>query len=248
MKLNKFISTAFLPFFTLILFFVSCIILKVYPTRLIGAAFCHQIPSRSPAYNFPFCYRCCGLFFGILFGYITALLKRRNILIIPKTDIIFFFLSLFVFCTDILNSSKIPEIHIYKESIELRMISSFPLGFFLSEIVCIFLDFWDLLPKCLNKKTSRTLPYFLVGGLLSFYLTFNKNYFISLFSRILISTGTVIFVSSLYILLIFSIKSLKNKIIPIKTIINVGISLAILQITLFGYLHLRYIHFEHFFS
>ncbi len=248
MKSNRKSLTLYLQIISLFFFLISCIILKVSPTRLIGAAFCHQIPSRSPKYDFPFCYRCCGLFFGILFGYIISLFTKRKNYLFPNAEIFLFFLSLIIFCTDILNSSKIPNIHLYNESIEFRMISSFPLGYFLSIIICNLLVFWNIMPISITKEKVHEIPCFFVCGSISFYLTFNNNYFLSHFSRIIICLGSLIFLSSLYVLLIFSINSIRNKIIHVNTTIQAGFSLAILQVTLFGFLHLRYLHFEQFFS
>ncbi len=248
MKSNRKNLTLYLQLFSLFLFLMSCIILKVSPTRLIGAAFCHQIPSRSPKYDFPFCYRCCGLFFGILFGYIVALFTKKKKHLYPKAEIILFFLSLSLFCTDILNSSKIPNIHLYNESIEFRMISSFPLGYFLSIIICNLLAFWNIMPISINREKVYEIPCFFICGSISFYLTFNNNYFLSHFSRIIICLGSLIFLSSLYVLLIFSINSIMNKTVHVNFTIQAGFSLAILQVTFFGFLHLRFLHFEQIFS
>ena len=248
MESNRKKMILYLQLISSFFFLISCVILKVRPTQLIGAAFCHQIPSRSPKYDFPFCYRCSGLFFGILFGYIISLFTKKKKHLFPKTDIILFFLSFILFSTDILNSSKIPDVHLYNESIEFRMLSSFPLGYFLSTIICNLLAFWNIMPISIPQKKVYDIPCFFICGLISYYLTFNNNYFLSLFSRIIISLGAILFLSSLYVLLIFSIKSLRNRNIHVASALQAGFSFAILQVTLFGFLHLRYIHFEQIFT
>lgn len=231
------------------IFFSTCLVLHVSPSKLVGAAFCHQIPSRSPAYDFPFCYRCSGLFFGIFFGSITGVFSQRNKLFLSKTEILLLFLSLILFFTDILNSSKIPEIHFYKESVMVRMLSSFPLGFTLSGTVFHILDYLNMIHR--SKKglyPSAVLIIFITGGFLSYVFIFTHNQFLSICSRIILSTSAAVFLSCLYGILIYGIKSLHNHNISIFSITAKGISAALIHITLFGFLHLRFINFTQIFS
>lgn len=49
----------------------------------IGFAFCHQIPARTPqfaGFSCPLCYRCSGLFFGILSGFLILFRMRFSLL------------------------------------------------------------------------------------------------------------------------------------------------------------------------
>ena len=238
-----------LPLLFSAIFFFVCLVLHVSPSKLVGAAFCHQIPSRSPSHDFPFCYRCCGLFFGIFFGTITGMFSRKNKQFVSKTEILLLFLSLVLFFTDILNSSKIPEIHFYKESVMLRMISSFPLGFTLSGTVFHILDYLNMIHR--TKKGIHPLVVFfifVISGILSYYLIFTQNLFLSICSRIMLGTAAVVFLSCLYGILFYGIKTLQNQNIPIHSIVAKGISAALLHITLFGFLHLRFINFAQFLS
>ena len=240
-------SLIFLPLLFSAIFFLVCLVLHVSPSKLVGAAFCHQIPSRSPVYNFPFCYRCCGLFFGIFFGSITGVFSKKNKHFLSKTEIILLFLSLILFFTDILNSSKIPEIHFYKESVMARMLSSFPLGYTLSKTVFHILDYLNIIHR--SKTGFRPLDSFLLfitGGLISYNLIFSQNLFLSICSRIMLSASAAAFLSCLYGILIFGIKTLHNQNNSIFSIAAKGISAALLHITLFGFLHLRFINFAQF--
>ncbi|MBQ4511836.1 MAG: DUF2085 domain-containing protein [Anaerolineaceae bacterium] len=242
-------SLIFLPLLFSAIFFLVCLVLHVSPSKLIGAAFCHQIPSRSPAYDFPFCYRCSGLFFGIFFGSIAGVFSQKNKQFLSKIEILLLFLSLILFFADILNSSKIPDIYFYKESVIGRMISSFPLGFTLSGTVFHILDYLNLIHR--SKKGLHPLAAFLVfitGGLISYFFIFTQNLFLSICSRIMLSTGAAAFLSCLYGILIYGIKTLQNQNISIYSIAEKGISAALLHITLFGFLHLRFINFAQFLS
>ena len=120
---------------TVFVFALCCILLHSSPDRLIGAAFCHQIPGRSPAFSFPFCYRCSGLFSGVFCGLAVFLISGGEKKLFSVKQMLFFGLSLIVFLLDILNSSKFPFFRLYPETVGIRFLSAYPLGFSLALLI-----------------------------------------------------------------------------------------------------------------
>ena len=119
----------------LLSFSLLCILLKIHPDRLIGAAFCHQIASRSPSPNFPFCYRCCGLFFGITWAILSRSIIKRDRRVFSAGEIALFFFSFVLFISDIANTSPYIGFRLYTDQPATRFLSAFPFGFSLAEII-----------------------------------------------------------------------------------------------------------------
>ena len=230
------------------LFTLCCCFLKVSPDRLTGAAFCHQIPARSPAFDFPFCYRCSGLFFGIFFGLLTSCLTGNGEKHFSRQILAAYTVSIILFILDILNSSKFPVFHIYPEKVSYRFLSAFPLGYCTARLIASIIKS-VVFPKSSNQK-NNTIPDLLLffgSSGLSFLMIFHENYPVSIVSRIILGTAAVVFLSCLYAILIKCHALWRNKTYERSSIFCAGLSCALLQISLFGFLHLRFLPFEQFF-
>lgn len=247
--MKKMHRTAFVFLLTAaVLFTLCCCFLKVSPDRLTGAAFCHQIPARSPAFDFPFCYRCSGLFFGIFFGLLTSCFTGTGEKLFSRQILAAYTISIIFFILDILNSSKFPVFHIYPEKVSYRFLSAFPLGYCTARLIASIIKS-VVLQKSSNPK-NNTIPelllFFGTSGL-SFLLIFHENYPVSILSRIILGAAAVIFLSCLYAILIKCHALWRNKTCEGSGIFCAGLSCALLQISLFGFLHLRFLPFEQFF-
>ena len=230
------------------LFIFCCFFLKVSPDRLTGAAFCHQIPDRSPAFDFPFCYRCSGLFSGIFFGLLTSCFTESSDKLFSRQILAAYAVSIVLFLLDILNSAKFPVFHIYPEKVSYRFLSAYPLGYVTARLIAAIMKY-ILLPypsKSTNKGTFDFLMFFGTSGL-SFLLVFTEKYPVSFLSRIILGATAVIFLSCLYAILIKCYALWRNKAFERNNIICSGLSCALLQISLFGFLHLRFLPFDQFF-
>ena len=246
---NKNKTLFFLNMIMLLLFIISCILLHTSPDRLTAAAFCHQIPSRSSEYDFPFCYRCSGLFGGICFGWAAAVFCRKSNKLFSPLEILTFFVSASLFLIDILNSSKFSGFSIYPETVKFRLLSAYPLGFMIIQII------WRVFSRWLNDSVSqkRIAGSFKVllmpaGGILTYIFIFSHNYVLSLIFRNMLAISAVALLTILYTLLILCIIELKNHKSRVLSALSVGFIFAMLHIILFGGIHIRFIHFDQFFS
>lgn len=234
---------------SMILFTAVCIFLRTDPVRLIGAAFCHQIPGRSPAFSFPFCYRCSGLFSGVLCSEIVFLLCEKQKKLLIKRSIVLFVVSLAVYFLDILNSSKFPDVRIYTETVTMRFLSSYPLGFSLGMIILqVLFYFYPVLVFGSIRSHFGKIILMIVGWIISYGCVFSGFYPLSIFLRILLGFACFVFLCSLYSILIFCIVSLKNREFRIHDVFFIGLALAFFHTALLGGLHLRFLHFELLFS
>ena len=234
---------------SMILFVCVCLFLHVSPFRLIGAAFCHQIPSRSPDFHFSFCYRCAGLFSGVFCGLAASMIWNYEKKLLPTKSICFFTFSLLLFITDILNSSKFPMIHLYPERVNFRFLSAFPLGFSLSRIIMQIFRYWFHIKNAFQINNSIIkLISFVLFAVLSYILIFSHVELLSVISEILLSIGCIVFLSLLYMILFFCISLLRNKQADKTSAMLAALSLSFFHITCFGGIHIRYFHFEQLFS
>lgn len=235
--------TILFPIFAIALFTVLCIVLKTTPDRLIGAAFCHQLASRSPEHHFPFCYRCCGLFSGITFGMIWYLLICRSRKVFSARALILFAAAFLLFITDILNSTTLLNIDWYPESEKFRLLSAFPIGFFLTGIITPALHYF--LSKE-NRAQGNTIGifYFLCTWGISYVLIFGNSRILLETARILLCCGSLCFLVLLYCILVHCAAALKHKPCGLKPAIQLAVFAAFLQICLFGTLHILFIPFD----
>lgn len=250
MHLMKIIYRSSFRFFltAVLLFAICCCFLRVSPDRLTGAAFCHQIPARSPAFDFPFCYRCSGLFFGIFFGLLISCFTRGGDKLFSRQILAAYAVSIILFILDILNSSKFPVFHIYTETVRLRFLSSYPLGYFTAQLIASIIKYLFIPnPSKPTKNKFFDILKFIGTSGLSFLMVFSENYPVSLLSRIMLGAAAVIFLSFLYAILSKCYALWQNKTYERFSIICSALSCALLQISLFGFLHLRFLPLEQFF-
>lgn len=229
------------------LFIFFCVYLKVSPDRLTGAAFCHQIPARSPAFGFPFCYRCSGLFFGIFFSLLTSCLTGRSDKLVSRSLLAAYFVSILLFLLDILNSSKFPGFHVYPEQVSYRFLSAYPLGYFTARLIASIVKYilGTTPSRSAGNRITGLILFFISAGL-SYSAIFIESYPVSLISQITLSLTAVAFLSCLYAILIKCFFLWRNKANNSLSMAAAGSSCALLQIALFGFLHLRFLPFEQF--
>lgn len=229
------------------LFLFSCVYFQVSPDRLTGAAFCHQIPARSPAFGFPFCYRCSGLFFGIFFGLSASCLTGRSDKLFSRSLLTAYVVSILLFLLDILNSSKFPLFHVYTEKVSYRFLSAYPLGYCTAQLIASIIKY-ILVPIPSRSAGNRIteLILFFLSAELSYSAIFFENYAVSLISRIILAAAAITFISCLYAILFKCFSLWRNKadnsVYPLIT----GLACALLQISFIGFLHLRFLPFEQF--
>lgn len=89
---------------------------------------------------------------------------------------------------------------------------------------------------------------FVLFAVLSYIFIFSHVELLSVISEILLSIGCIVFLSLLYMILVFCISLLRNKQADKTSAMLAALSLAFFHITCFGGIHIRYLHFEHLFS
>ena len=228
----------------LTLFIALCCFLRTSPDKLIGAAFCHQIPSRSPSPDFPFCYRCMGLFCGIFFGSLYSIILRISGRFFSKFEIFMFILTLLLFLTDIVNKTAFFGIRIYSDNAEFRFFSAFPLGY---TLVCLLFPIYLYLYEFKNTAGSgRILWFFCImaaGCLISWISAFRTGAAGLWFTRIFTVAGSLGFVFVLYCILVKCAAIVLKKECHFRTASLTAFFLTLLQICLLGGIHLALIRF-----
>jgi len=236
--------------FAVLCFGLACFFLHETPSHFIGAAFCHQIPARSPSVGFPFCFRCSGLFFGIFWGNLLYFLRTGEKLFQPA-EVILFFASFALFTTDILNSSKFSFFSLYTETTLMRFLSSWPLGFMISQFIMnafTYLSKYSASHIVKTKIGNILLPFtVIICVFLSALMTFSTNSLILGLTGSFLSASCVVFLSLICSILIMCIHLLKNRKIHTGTSLIFGFSLALIYITVISTVHNMFFDFEHFF-
>ena len=224
-------------------FIILCVLLKTTPDRLIGAAFCHQIASRSPAPDFPFCYRCCGMFYGIFWGLLAGFVAKQNRLI-SSSSFIMFAVSVIVFLMDAANSSVYLNIHWYPDKPVLRFFSAFPFGFFLACIlVPAFISLFEI-QTGRDYAAAVKLMIMIGTGVLSGVMLFYAGIPGLYLSRFIIVSGSFIFIVILYSILIKCINLLRNKTVLNAAVILTAFFSAAIHVCCLGGIHLAFFHFD----
>lgn len=219
-------------------FIAVCWIFHTDPSTFIGAAFCHQISSRSPGYGFPFCYRCSGMFSGIFFGILSFYIFPENKKLLDKTRLTIFTAAFFIFLLDAVNSSSFIPISLYKESEIGRFLSAYPFGYSLSLIVIpVFLFIFDT--EYIRPKPGpfKRFLFFSLTGFLSWLFIFSNNRILSGLFRIPVCAGSLFLLCILWMILCKCAASLTKKNRENKIYFSAGISLALLQVTVIGSAH-----------
>lgn len=226
------------------LFLAVCLLLKTYPDRLIGAAFCHQIASRSPSPDFPFCYRCSGLFFGITWSSLSRLVMKNDQEIFTFGKIALFLCSFILFLADIVNTSPYIGLRWYADQPVTRFLSAFPLGFSLAGIIMSV--FCGLFTPLVNGhfSVSADLLFMTASWIFSWLMLFRTGSFGMILARLMITVGSFVFVMILYSILIKCIVLLKNSNGSSRSIILLGCFSAFCQVSILGAIHIMLLHFE----
>ncbi|MBQ6509962.1 MAG: DUF2085 domain-containing protein [Flexilinea sp.] len=228
-----------------ILFIILCLCLNTPPDRLIGAAFCHQLPSRSPAPDFPFCFRCAGMFSGILWSILFSYLSERRGKLFEKRLITAFAAAFLLFMLDIINTTGYIPIRLYEEREEIRFLSSFPLGYMLVRLMAgIWLYFFDGFKIKEILRTSYSLPFLLVTSAVSFLIIFHGTAFLLHGFGYFLAVGSLFFLLILYSILIRCVAILKNRSYPDRMILLSALFIVFIQIGLLGGLHIRFLPSE----
>ena len=176
------------------------------------------------------------------------MLGRRKEKLFPVSEMIFLLVSLLIFVLDILNSSKFGGVRLYPETVQYRMLSAYPLGCFLSQTIYSIAGKWLKVPR-LNKISGifGNIILFLSGIGLCCVFLFSHVYALSLVSRILTGSACLLYLSLLYMIVICCFAELRGRYIHRKNVFFSGTGCAIIQITVIGFLHLKFIRFEQFF-
>lgn len=233
--------------FGAIFFIVLCVVLHTAPDRLIGAAFCHQLPSRSPSSAFPFCFRCAGLFSGICWSILFSLCSKSGEKLFEGKTIAAFAAVFLLFMLDIVNTTEFIPLHWYDEKPEIRFLSSFPLGFTLARIMTgIWYKFFNTFKTMEIFPPFLCLPFSAVTAGVSFLIVFRGDPFILRCFGYLISAGSLLFLLILYSILIRCIAVLKNRYYQNSSVLMAALFIVFLHICLAGGLHVSLIPFEAF--
>lgn len=226
----------------MLLFLALCLFLHTRPDRLIGAAFCHQIPSRSPSFGFPLCFRCSGLFLGIFWSLTFSLLSERSEKLFSAAISAGTIAALFLSLLDIVNGKDFFPVQWYADTPNIRFLSSFPLGFMLVQLISpIFFTLSEpFRPVGKIRRNIFILPAFLIGAAVSYLIIFSESRILSLVFRWPAALCAGIFLLTLYFVLIKCIFLLRNKACGNRAALSAAFSIALLQICIIGTIHLRY--------
>ncbi len=220
---------------------------------LIGYAFCHQNPERSPfagTNQFTFCYRCTGLYVGILLAALWSFPLRKSINLFSKPLCIYVGLSLLFYLTDSLNASFLLPLFglrpVYKDQEMIRFLSGFFMGTACSVmILSIFSRLFYLHPAVDKKTEKRNLQLFgfLISGFFVTYILFKgENIFFKKILNFLCSITALSFLSVLYSILILIFSKTENEYRSIwegKNILLTGLFFCFVQVGLLTLVRFR---------
>ncbi len=238
---QKVTPSGFAAVFGIILFIGLCIGLQTAPDRLIGSAFCHQLPSRSPGHGFPFCFRCSGLFSGIFWGILLSVFSGQPGKLFDKKVLAAFAASFQLFLLDIINTTEYIPLHWYEEKEGIRFLSSFPLGFMLVRIMsAIWFYFFAE-----NRHQGKIRPFgyalFLpITAELSYLIIFKGSPLLLRCYGYFLACGSLLFLLILYSILIECIALLKNRSWQNRSVLAAALFIVLLQVCLLGGLHISF--------
>ena len=231
--------------FGAMLFAGLCLVLHTAPDRLIGAAFCHQLPSRSPSHGFPFCFRCSGLFSGVFWGILFSLSAKPSEKRFEKKLPAAFIAAFILFLIDIVNTTEYIPLHWYEERENIRFLSSFPLGYMLVRIMSAV---WHILFDIRRQKKDSSpfiSPLFmLITAAFSYLIIFRGTPFILHCFGYLLACGSLFLLLALYSILVKCIALLKNRTCRDRAALETAIFFVFLHLCILGGIHIRFIPFE----
>lgn len=238
---QKFALPGFTVVFGIVLFIGLCIGLHTAPDRLIGSAFCHQLPSRSPNHGFPFCFRCSGLFSGIFWGILLSVFSGQPGKLFDKKVLAALAASFLLFLLDIINTTEYIPLHWYEEKEGIRFLSSFPLGFMLVRIMSAiwFYFFADNRPQGMIRSFGHAL-FLPATAALSYLIIFKGTPLLLRCFGYFLACGSLLFLLILYSILIECIALLKNRSWQNRSVLAAALLIVLLQVCLLGGLHISF--------
>lgn len=216
------------------------------PDRLIGAGFCHQISDRSPASNFPFCFRCSGLFFGISFGCLFYLFLYKDNSQFSRFNFLFFIFSFLIFIADIINKSDFLPFHLYQESSSLRFLSAFPFGYSIAGMIIPCYRHLFIKRNSISYSGSgiKCFLFMILFIILSYAMLFSEERLLIEISRIILCLGSFFFMTILYSILLKCLVILKEHTSPNDhEISKLAVCCTIFQICILGMIHIQLFRF-----
>ena len=228
-----------LPF---LIFILICVRFQCAPSWAVGAAFCHQMPERSPMFGtvqLPFCFRCAGLFAGIFCALLYALLRKEDEAMFSPQSIVFLAAALIFYGIDILNSTTLLDITIYPDQTHTRFLSGFAAG---AGIAGFNIPLYrNLFHHEGSRKPSLLLRlgFLLVCAFLFHTAVYSNSTVIELPLRIILCLSAVTFLTGLYSLLGKAISSIKGTARDDRSVYLSAASFALLQIAILGFAHLQ---------
>ena len=228
-----------LPF---LIFVIICVRFQCAPSWAVGAAFCHQMPDRSPMFGttqLPFCFRCAGLFAGILCALPYSMLRKEDEAMFSFRSIVFLAAALIFYGIDILNSTTLLDITIYPDQTHTRFLSGFAAGAGIAGFIL------PLYRNVFHIEGSRKpslllcLIFLLVCAFLFHAAVYADSAVIELPLRIILCLSAVIFLILLYSLLIKAISMAKGTARSAKSVYLSASAFALLQIDLLSFAHLQ---------
>ncbi len=228
-----------LPF---LIFILICVRFQCAPSWAVGAAFCHQMPERSPMFGtvqLPFCFRCAGLFAGIFCALLYSLIRKEKEGLFSVQSIVFLAAALIFYGIDILNSTTLLDVTIYPDQTHTRFLSGFAAGagiagFILPMYRNIFHIDGSRKPSLLLR-----LGFLLACAFLFHTAIYSNSTVVELPLRIVLCLSAVIFLILLYSLLIKAVSSVREIPRANKSVYLPAASFALLQIAILGFAHLQ---------
>ena len=228
-----------LPF---LIFILICVRFQCAPSWTVGAAFCHQMPDRSPMFGtaqLPFCFRCAGLFAGILCALLYSLLRKEDEAMFSVRSIVFLAAALFFYAIDILNSTTLLDVTIYPDQTHTRFLSGFAAG---AGIAGFILPLYrNLFHHEGNRKPSLLLrlAFQTVCAILFHAAVYADSTVIEFPLRIILCLSAMIFLILLYSLLIKAVSLARGSTRSAKSVYLPAAAFALLQIDLLSFAHLQ---------
>ena len=228
-----------LPF---LIFVIICVRFHCAPSWAVGAAFCHQMPDRSPMFGtvqLPFCFRCAGLFAGIFCALLYSLLRKEDEAMFSVRSIVFLAAALFFYAIDILNSTTLLDVTIYPDQTHTRFLSGFAAG---AGIAGFNIPLYrNLFHHEGSRKPSLLLRlgFLLVCVFLFHAAVYADSAVIELPLRIILCLSAVFFLFLLYSLLIKAVSSIREIPRSDRSVYLSAASFALLQIDLLSFAHLQ---------